>query len=48
MRSRQLEHVGSGADNSSISDEICVADTGMVTVWICFGCFEAQARIETG
>ena len=32
----------------SISDEICLADAGLVTVWVCFDCFEAQARIESG
>lgn len=32
----------------SINDEICLADAGVVTVWVCFSCFDAQARIESG
>ncbi len=31
----------------SISDQICLADAGIVTVWVCFDCFEAEARIES-
>ena len=31
----------------SISDEISLADAGVVAVWICFDCFEAHARIES-
>ncbi len=31
----------------SINDEICLADAGVCTVWICFDCYEAEARIES-
>lgn len=31
----------------SINDEICLADAGVCTVWICFDCYEAVARIES-
>lgn len=32
----------------SLSEEICLADAGVVTIWICFDCFQATARIESG
>jgi hypothetical protein len=31
----------------SINDDICLADAGLVHVFVCFGCFEAVARIES-
>ena len=31
----------------SINDEISLADAGVVTVWICFDCYEATARIDS-
>jgi hypothetical protein len=29
----------------SIGDEIALADAGLVAVFVCFGCFEAAARV---
>jgi len=29
----------------SLGDEIVLADAGLVAVFVCFGCFEAAARV---
>jgi uncharacterized protein DUF1963 len=31
----------------SINDDICIADCGMVYVFICFGCFEAVSLLQS-
>ena len=31
----------------SISDEICIADCGLIFVFLCFDCYEAQAVIHS-
>ncbi|MFH1463520.1 MAG: hypothetical protein ABIO70_03965 [Pseudomonadota bacterium] len=32
----------------SIGDEVCLADVGMVYVFICFGCFETASVFQSG
>ena len=32
----------------SINDEYCLADVGVVSVFICFECFEATALVSSG
>lgn len=31
----------------SISDEYCIADAGMILVFLCFDCFEAKAIVQS-
>jgi hypothetical protein len=31
----------------SINDELCIADAGRICVFLCFGCNEVKATIET-
>lgn len=35
------------AQLDSIDDEHCVADVGLIHVWLCFACFEAKAVVDT-
>jgi hypothetical protein len=32
----------------SINDDICIADVGLISVFICFDCNEVRAQIATG
>lgn len=32
----------------SINDDICIADAGLISVFVCLDCNEVKARIETG
>ena len=32
----------------SINDEFILADCGLVYVFVCFGCFTAQAFVQSG
>lgn len=36
------------AQIDSIGDKVCIADVGMVYVFVCFGCFETKSMIESG
>ncbi|MGJ4928402.1 DUF1963 domain-containing protein [Bradyrhizobium sp. HKCCYLS2038] len=31
----------------SINDEICIADCGMIYVFLCFGCFESESFVQS-
>ncbi len=31
----------------SVGDDICIADAGMVFVFLCFDCFEAAAMVQS-
>ena len=35
------------AQLDSINDEFCIADCGMIYVFICFGCFETKSIIQS-
>lgn len=32
----------------SVNDEFCVADAGMIRIFLCFECNEVKATIESG
>jgi hypothetical protein len=31
----------------SLNDEFCLADCGLIQVFVCFGCFETRSRLTT-
>jgi len=40
------EHMSFYGQLDSIGDKICLADCGMIYVFICFGCFQTQAIFQ--
>jgi hypothetical protein len=32
----------------SVGDDICLADCGMIYVFVCFGCFETKSVLQSG
>lgn len=32
----------------SINDDICIADLGMIQVFLCFDCFETKSIVQSG
>jgi len=35
------------AQLDSISDEICIADCGMIYVFVCFGCYQSTSIVQS-
>ncbi len=31
----------------SINDEVCIADCGLIYVFLCFGCYESQSFVQS-
>jgi hypothetical protein len=36
------------AQLDSIGDDLCLADCGMIFVFVCFGCFQTSAFLQSG
>ncbi len=32
----------------SVGNDLCIADLGLVLVFMCFGCYQAKALVQTG
>jgi hypothetical protein len=42
------EHMSFYGQLDSVGDKVCLADCGMIYVFICFGCFETRSVFQCG